>query len=149
MKRNINLNRLWYKLKHQYFTLNHAVIAVAALMAIGWAWGSISVMQRNYELQRKLDTKERQLQLVQLEVELAKYQKRYHESNEFKELAARQYLGLANPGESVMFLPPNSQKVLDESKTEQQRQTVAAPELSNIEQWVNFLLGRNTRVAGE
>ena len=146
MKTNMSLKRFWYKLKHQYFTLNNLVIAIATVVAISWAWGSISVMQRNYDLQRNLDTKERQLQLVQLEVELAEYQKRYHQSSEYKELAAREYLGLANPGEGVMFLPQNSQQIMEEAKERQAAMTVGAPELTNFEQWMNFLLGKNARV---
>ena len=141
--KQIRLRPLYYRLKHQYFTVNNAVIAVAAVIALSWAWGSVSVMQRNYELQRRLDAKERELLLTQLEVETLEYQKRYHESREYQELAAREYLGLAQPGEKVLYLPPNSAKAknLDESSRPAPKQLHP----SNFEQWLNFLSGSNVR----
>lgn len=143
--KQIRLRPLYYQLKHRYFTVNNAVIAVAAVVALSWAWGSIAMMQRNYELQRKLDGKERELLLTELEVDTLTYQQAYYQTEEYQELAARRYLGLAQPGEKVLNLPPNSQDVLEQDA--EQRATPAAQVVrpTNFEQWLEFLSGQNIR----
>lgn len=106
------------------------------------------MMQRNYELQRKLDGKERELLLTQLEVDTLTYQRAYYQTEEYQELAARRYLGLAQPGERVLNLPPNSQDVLEQDS--QQRTPVAqAVQPTNFEQWLEFLSGQNVRDLSE
>ena len=123
-------------------TLNNVVLAVAFVVATGWVFGSVSMMQRNYMLQKQLDDKSRQQQLAELELQSLQFQKRYYQSTEYQELAARENLGLASPGEKVFTLPPNTQaaKEVDANPTQ------AAPTVvqqSNFQQWVNFLFGGN------
>ena len=136
--------RLAYHIKHRYMTLNNVVIAIAAVVTIAWAWGSVSMMQRNYQLQRKVDDKQRELTLTELEVQTLEYQKRYYGSAEYQELSARENLGLANPGEKMLNLPPNSDwaKKYDSDSTSR---STSAPRVqpSNAEQWIDFLLGNN------
>lgn len=139
----LSLRRLAYHVKHRYFNLNSIVIAIAAVIALGWAWGSVSVMQRNYVLQRNLDNKQRSLTLMQLEVDTLNYQRQYYASAEYQELSAREHLGLANSGEKVLLLPPNSKEAKEFGQT-----TVQAPQLakpSNFEQWLDFLSGNNAK----
>ena len=141
-KHMLHLRRLAYHVKHRYLNLNSIVIAIAAVIALGWAWGSVSVMQRNYTLQRSLDAKQRSLTLMELEVDTLKYEKHYYGSAEYQELSAREHLGLANRGEKVLLLPPNT----TEAKQFGQSTTVAAPRTtkpSNFEQWLDFLSGNN------
>ena len=141
--KNIRWRPLYYHLKHRYATVQNSVVAVAIVVALGWVWGSVSMMQRNYELQRRLDTRERELQLRQLEVEMLGYEKAFYQTREFQELAARQYLGLVEPGEHALVLPPNSPEAKADDEASQA--TVAASQPSNFEQWVNFLSGRTVR----
>lgn len=136
-----HLKRVYYQLKHRYLTLNNVVIAAAIVLAISWAWGSIGLMQRNYGLQRDVDAQKRQAELLELQVATMKYQQEYYKSDEYKDLAARQYLGLASPGEKVLILPANSDKAKKDD-TPQVQQAQAEPP-SNLEQWFNFLLGNN------
>ena len=93
-----------------------SILAVALLIAASWAWGSVTVMQRNFALQKDADEQQRQLQLTQLEVDTLQYQQNYYKSDEYKDLAARKFLGLASPGEKVLILPPNSQAAKEESR---------------------------------
>ena len=145
--KQIRVKRIYYHLKHRYFTLNNVVLLAALLVAFGWAWGSVSIMQRNYALQRKVDNKARQLTLTKLEVQTLEFEKRYHASGEYQELAARQSLGLANPGEKVLVLPPNSKQAInyDSKLQEQPIVPVDTTTPSNIEQWLTFLLGGNAK----
>ena len=70
-------------------------------------------------------------------------QKRYYETDEYKELAARESLGLVMPGESVLILPDNSEAVkqADAKGSGSGTTTVARDRTSNLEQWLNFLFG--------
>jgi len=145
--KQIHWRKIYYHLKHRYLTLNNVVLFVALVVAFGWAWGSVSMMQRNYTLQRKVDTKERQLTLTKLEVQTLEYEKRFHASSEYQELAARENLGLANPGEKLLVLPPNTQQAIDYD-TRLTKEAVVPVEVlapTNIEQWLTFLLGGNAK----
>lgn len=139
----IKLARRYWR---QYGTMNNIVIGVALIIAAGWAWGSVTTMQRNFALQKEVDARQRELELTDLEVQTLQYQQNYYKSDEYKDLAAREHLGLASPGEKVLFLPPNSPAVKREAEpgsastsTAPQPTPGSAP--SNLQQWVNFFSG--------
>jgi hypothetical protein len=141
--KKINIRRLYYHIRHKYFTLNNVVIVLAFSIAAGWVWGSLGVMQRNYDLQKEVDLKQQQLQLAQVETSSLELEQRYYRTREFQELAVRQDLGLGIPGEKVLILPPNTQAAKDaDNKLTQKKVAVIAQE-SNFQQWVNFLFGNN------
>lgn len=144
--KKINIRRLYYHIRHNYFTLNNLVIAIAFLIAAGWVWGSLGVMQRNYDLQKELDYKKRQLQLAELQTTSLELEGRYYKTQEYQELAVRQHLGLVLPGELVLVLPPNTKAAKDADKVVQT--TVPVPvQTSNFNQWMNFLFGANNKNA--
>ena len=123
--------------------MNNIVVAVALAIGASWAWGSIEMMQRNYGLQKELDTLSRQQKLVELETESLALQQRYYKSSEYQELAVRERVGLANPGEKALILPPNSQAAKESDAVVAGSTPKPAEEVSNFEQWVNFLFGGN------
>lgn len=138
----INIRKFIYHVRHKYLTFNNLVILTAFLIAAGWIWGSLQVMQRNYGLQKEVDQKRRELQLAELQKSSLELQQRYYQTNEYKELAARESLGLVMPGEKVLILPENSEAA---KKSDEKRVTnvPSAPQAteSNLEQWLNFLFG--------
>ena len=111
---------------------------IGLCIAASWAWGSVQAMERNYSLQKSVDYKQRELSLARLEKDKLKYEQNYYMSDEYKELAAREKLGLVTPGEKVLILPPNTVSANEEQK---QSFTPQAVEQSNIQQWINFLSG--------
>ncbi len=146
--KNINWRKHFYHLKYNYLTLNNLVLFFAGIIAISWAWGSIAMMQRNFGLQRKIDARQRQLKLTELELENLKFQQNYFKSDEYKELIARRDLDLALPGERVIILPKNSQatkKYDQEADKDIQKTGISYKKPSNIEQWLNFLSGSNAK----
>ena len=145
--KKINIRRLYYHVKHKYFTLNNAVIVIAFAIAASWVWGSLGVMQRNYGLQKSIDQKQRELQLADLETTSLQLEQRYYGTKEYQELAVRQRLGLVSPGEKVLILPPNSQAAINEDKTTTTQTVTQTDQGSNIQQWINFLFGGNTKNA--
>ncbi len=141
----ININKIIYTIRHKYLTFNNLVIAAAFLIAAGWVWGSLEVMQRNYGLQKEVDFKRQQLELAQLQKDNLELQNRYYQTNEYKELELRKSLGLVMPGESLLILPDNSEEVLKADAAPQRQVAVATQEASNFEQWLNFLFGGNSQ----
>jgi len=133
---------------HTYATMSNAVLAVALVIAAGWTWGTISSMQTNLTAQRAFEEQQRQLELTKLEVATLQYQQNYYESDEYKDLSARTYLGLVSPGEKVLVLPKNTtaaqQNVLvDTTKPIDGVASTQVNEGSNFSQWMDFLSGAN------
>ena len=146
----VNINKIIYTIRHDYLTFNNLVILVAFLIAASWVWGSLQAMQRNYGLQRDLDQKNRSLQVTQLQRDSLELQKRFYQTDEYKELAVRQSLGFVMPGEKVLLLPANSAEAKAEG-TATSGVAVVEPEqtrTSNLEQWINFLFGGYSRGIG-
>jgi len=143
--KKINIRRIYYLFRHKYLTLNNAVIAIAFMITAGWVWGSLGVMQRNYALQKELDDKSRQLIVAQLDTENAKLEQRYYQTDEYKELAVRERLGLVTPGESVLILPPNSEAAKNADKAVTMTSSTQTVPVSNFGQWMNFLFGGNSK----
>jgi cell division protein FtsB len=141
---DINIRKIIYTIRHKYLTFNNVVIATAFLIAAGWVWGSLEVMQKNYALQKEVDIKQRQLQLTKLQRDSLELQKKYYQTDEYKELAVRESLGLVRPGESLLILPENSPKAIA-NDTPAQRVFVAQQAVPNLQQWLNFLFGGNSK----
>lgn len=141
---HINIRKIIYTIRHKYLTFNNVVIAAAFLIAASWVWGSLEVMQRNYTLQKEVDIKQRQLQLTQLQRDSLELQKKYYQTDEYRELAVRDTLGLVKPGEKLLILPDNSAaaKAADAPKQQVAVRLESAP---NLQQWLNFLFGGNSK----
>lgn len=145
--KKINIRRLYYHVRHKYLTLNNVVIVIAFAIAAGWVWGSLGVMQRNYDLQKQLDLQQRQLELAQVETSSLQLEQRYYQTTEYQELAVRQDLGLGLPGEKLLILPPNSQATIDADNAFATTKTPVIANVGYFQQWVNFLFGNNGRAA--
>lgn len=144
--KNTNIRKILYHIRYRYVTMNNVVMAIALLIGLGWAWASIGAMQRNYDLQKEVDGKVRQQKLLELENQALAYEQKYYQTREYQELAVRDKLGLATPGEKVLLLPANSTAAQQASQafktTKEQPNDKPA---SNIQQWMNFLFGGNYR----
>jgi type II secretory pathway component HofQ len=142
--KKINIRKIYYHVRHRYLTMNNVVVGVALVIGAGWAWGSVGMMQRNYELQKNVDSKSREAQLAELEVQSLKYEQRYYQSREYQETAVRERLGLAAQGEKVLYLPPNTQAARSADALLAEKAPAASPKSEgNFQQWMNFLFGGN------
>lgn len=128
------IRRLKFKFNRQVLTGNNIFIATVVFFAVIWVWGNISVMEKNYSLQKKLELKKREQLIGEIEYETLKYEQKYLKSAEYQELAARSKLGLADKGEKVLILDKYPEEAKKENKVEKQ---------PNFKQWVNFLFGGN------
>ncbi len=142
---NRQFHKFIYNVQHRYMTMNNVVVVIAAAIAVSWAWASIGVVQKNYALQRQVDDKNREKQLVELQTENLAYEQRYYKSDEYLSLEVRARMGLGDPGEKVLILPKNTPSAqADKSSAQAVVQPVSvATEPSEFQQWANFLFGGN------
>lgn len=131
---------------HRWATLNTGIIMVAAFIVLSWVWGSVSMIQANFEAQKAVEERQREKDILELEVETLRYQQNYYNSDEFKDLEARSKLGLASPGEKVLILPPNSAQAQQQDEQDSKAKTVAdkTAARSNFQQWLDFLSGKSS-----
>lgn len=148
---HIRFRHILYVIRHRYVTMNVVLATVAGVIALGWAWSSVQVVQKNYALQREVDDKQRQKQLIELETQNLAYQKAYYQSAEYQSLQARKLLNVADPGEKLLILPPNSAaiKESDARAAAPRAEGGAVEEVSNIQQWADFLFGGRHRAASD
>jgi hypothetical protein len=125
--------------------MNNVVIGVALIIGMGWAWGSVEMMQRNFELQKEIDSKSRQQKLTELQTQNLLFEQRYYKSSEYQELAVRERLGLAKPGEKAIILPANTEAAKNADLLLMQKAVQPVESTNNFQQWMNFLFGGSRR----
>lgn len=134
---------MYKKIKHytlEYATLNNAVLVVAVLIMLSWLGGTIGAIQRNFELQQRVDDISQQISLYELENETLEFQQRYYASAEYQELSAREHFNKAAPGEKLINLPPIKAK--SRPVETQPKATTSIKDRSNFAQWMYFLFGQ-------
>lgn len=137
------IRKAQYWLKHDLFVFDNIIIIVAAICCLVWTWGSISSMSRNWTLAEELMSQQREKALLELEVDTLELENEYYRSTEYQELAARKYQNKKLPGETMIYLPPNSEAAMNKHKqtpTDSDNPTIDTT-LSNFEQWLAFLFG--------
>ena len=144
MKLNLNdlktkTRRAKYYFSNDILTLSNIVMASFIFISIIWVWGNIAAMEKNYSIQKKLELKQRQALIDEISYKTLEYEQKYLKSSEYQELAVREKLGLAMPGEHVLILS----KYPEEQKKEQTK----TPKPSNFTQWINFIFGGNAQKA--
>jgi len=130
--------RLVYTVKHDWFRFENVLLVVALVCCLGWTYGAIVAMARNWELTEVLADKEYELAVVKLEVESLELENKYYASAEYQELAARAKMNKKAAGENVVYLSENSEYARDKHKTVG---TKSASEKTNFAQWMTFLFG--------
>ena len=128
---------------------------IFGLMIVAIAWSGAKTVQSNYDLQKKIATLKQENDVLWLQNSNTYLQNQYYETGQYLELAARQNLGLAAPGEQVLLVPkgvaakyidPNLNKTI--SKPTEQAPDNRATYVKNLEAWRDFLLGRKPTQQG-
>lgn len=135
----MNITKIIHHLRH-YMTLNNAVLGLAIVVVLGWLWGTVGSLQKNFALQEQVDDLDQQIQIAEIENANLDFARQYYASTEYLELRARERLGKAFPGEHVILLPPTSSEP-----------TVASPaataqpveDVTNFKQWMRFFFGNS------
>ena len=136
------MRKTQYWLKHDFFTFDNVILLVAAVFCLVWTWGSISSMTRNWTLAEEVMNREREKALLELEVATIELENEYYASTEYQELAARRYQNKKLEGETMIYLPANSDaaKHKHDAQTDEST-TLVMNDMSNFEQWMAFLFG--------
>jgi cell division protein FtsB len=148
------VKKIW---NNQYFKqlidVRNIILYIFALIVLAITWSGVKTVQKNYVLQKKAAEIKQQNTVIDLQNQNTDLQNKYLQTDEYLELAARQNLGLAAPGEKVLIVPKNvAMKYVDYSleksnssaavKLEDNRSRFA----KNLEAWRDFLLGRDNRI---
>ncbi len=120
-------------------TLDNVVLLVAMLLALSWAWSTVNVLTRNYDLERQVQQTDLDNQLIELQNENLKLEQAYFQTDEYLELQARKLLNKAQPGEHLVILPKTDETAVTTNSTK-----VSSVSKSNFELWVDFLFGRGS-----
>lgn len=144
MKLNLNdlrakTRRAKYYFSNDILTLSNIVMVSVIFISVIWVWGNITAMEKNYAIQKKLELKQRQALIDEISYKTLEYEQKYLKSSEYKELAVREKLGLAMPGEHVL--------ILSKYPEEQKERRAETLKTSNFTQWINFLFGGNAQKA--
>ncbi len=134
----------------QLVEVRNIVLYIFAIIVLAISWSCVKTVQSNFQLQKKISENQQQNDVLHLQNENIDLQNQYLQTNEYLDLAARENLGLAAPGEKVLLVPSNvAAKYVDTSLAPKNKAASAAPAdhrsryTKNLEAWRDFLLGRN------
>jgi cell division protein FtsB len=145
------IKKIWNNKRFQQLVdVRNIVLYIFAIIVLAITWSGVKTVQRNYELQRKIAELQQQNTVIDLQNQNTDLQNRYFQTDEYLELAARQNLGLAAPGEKVLIVPKNTaMKYVDPSLSKSDKQKANSSSsgdqskyIKNMEAWRDFLLGR-------
>lgn len=122
-----------------FLNIHNALLVLAFIITASWVWGTIEAIQKNFTLQQQVDALAQKNAYHELENQTLEFQQKYYQTDEYLELAAREKLNLAAPGEKVLILPPNTVKPSVNDTPEPSIMPLA--KRSNFEQWLYFLFG--------
>ena len=106
-----------YNFKHD-FPLGRFLLILALLFFAACVWGTISSVTRNWELEQRLSSRKKELEILELEVEAAELENAYLASEEYQELSARAKQNKIKDGETLVYLPKNSERAKTKHQTE-------------------------------
>lgn len=137
----IKINRFRFWLKTEVFNFNNLLLFSIPCLFFVLLIASVESITKNWQLQQKVNAKNTELELLQLEVNKTRLENQYYASDEYQELEARKLLGKKLPGETMIDLPENTEIARNKHPKLTLDEKIEARKLSNIEQWINFLFG--------
>lgn len=133
-----SFRRLGYRIKHG-FSRERIIFLVAVFVCLAWTFSAITAMSRNWELEQRLVAKRYERDVLQLEIDALELENQYYASEEYQELAARDKQNKLEEGETMIYLPDNSDYAKHKHEEIIVQETVEEP--SNYEQWLTFIFG--------
>lgn len=142
MPLKINKDKIIHRAKLLTDTRVLGLLAFAAV-ALLVSWSGLQVIQKNYQLERKISADRQRNKVQELENSNLALKNKYYESNQFLELAARRQFGKAASGEKLYLIPEEVAlaKTIDAPKAEE-TELQAKPkskQQQNFDAWMKFL----------
>lgn len=119
--------------------VNSIVLVVAVIISFSLIWNTVSVIERNFSLQQKVDDLEEEVAILQLENDNLKLNNEYYKTDDYLDLAAREKFNKVAAGEKVIVLPEFNQT---DDGSDSSSEEVKSPQQNNIDQWLYFLFNR-------
>lgn len=122
-----------------------ALVFVVLVLLISWS--GVKAIQTNYGLQRQVSRLQQENAVKKLQNDNQRLQNNYYTTSQYREVTARQNLGLAAPGETVLLVPKDV--ALAHTVPMPSEKTTSAPAKSkpfwqaNFEAWMDFFLHRS------
>ncbi|HVO86651.1 MAG TPA: septum formation initiator family protein [Candidatus Binatia bacterium] len=142
------IQTFWSKNKKQLLDVRNIGLYIFAIIVLAIAWSTGRTIQSNYQLQKQVSLLAQQNEVLQLQNQNMDLQNKYFQTDEYLDLAARQNLGLAAPGEKVLLVPNSvALKYVDQATVLTQPANSSPADnrpkyVKNAEAWRDFLLGR-------
>lgn len=130
--------KLKYNLKRG-LSRERIFFTIAILACLVWTFSAISAMSRNWELEQRLVAKRYERDILQLEIDALELENQYFASEEYQELAARAKQNKILEGETMIYLPDNSDYAKHKHDEIVVEEIVEEP--ANYEQWLTFIFG--------
>ncbi|HCM51582.1 TPA: hypothetical protein DIS56_00375 [Candidatus Saccharibacteria bacterium] len=120
---------------------------IFTVIVLAISWSTVKTIQTNYQLQEKVAVLEQQNKVLKLLTENIQLKNKYFETDQYLELAARQSLGLAAPGEKILLISKEVALKHIDQKLAAKTIAQAPPDdrskiVRNLHDWRDFLLGR-------
>lgn len=135
-KLRTSFRKFFYNLKNNFFTSENISLTVAIALCLGWTYGAITSMTRSWQLSKKLQEKQYEEEILSLEIENLKLENAYYSSEEYQELSARKKLNKKLEGETLIYLPTNSETAKTKHQVVVQD---VKKENDNVLEWLEFL----------
>lgn len=137
-------------LKKQFKILRDArniALYIFTIIVLAIAWSTIKTIQNNYQLQKQVAVLKQQNDVLSLQNNNQRLQNIYYQTDAYQELAARQNLGLAAPGEKILLVPKSvalkyAPGVASTSGEATSTSDNRSHYTKNFEAWRDFLIGR-------
>jgi cell division protein FtsB len=145
------VKNLWNPARLKQITdIRNVGFYIFAVIVLAIAWSGAKTVQNNYELQKQISVLRQQNEVLQLSNQNTALQSQFYETNQYLELAARQNLGLAAPGETVLLVPKSVamehvNASLSPPLNNSENDSSGIPKsrfAQNFQDWRDFLLGR-------
>jgi len=143
MKENIKKHLEIDKLR-SLVSLHNLGMLIIVLVALSVSWTSTKIIQRNYNLLKKITILEQQVMIDEAGIANQKLMNEYYKTDTYLEIAARKQFNKALPGEKLMLIPKSLalQKVPSLAAMQSEDDNVATVKLQNWQKWIRFLTGR-------
>jgi len=126
-----------------YIKRENLSVVIVGVVGFWVAWQTVVVVVKNNQLQLEIAEKREQVALLELENQSIEFEIEYYKTDEFLERSAKENLLLKRPGENVAIAPLTRDAPFPAGRNQQQRESEPR---SNFQQWIDFVLGRNSRV---
>ncbi|QQS20126.1 septum formation initiator family protein [Candidatus Saccharibacteria bacterium] len=110
------------------------------------SWSGVRAIETNYRLQQEVARMQEQNEVKKLQNENQKLENQYYTTPQYKEVTARQNLGLASPGETVLLVPKDVALAHTVIMPNERAKTSPAKKKpfyqKNFEAWIDFFFHR-------